>query len=578
MLFLKKKVKRINFILNITIIITLITITCLSIFLCNRNVRNKLEQQADLCILNISRINTSSEFLINYLANLIISNENYLYQQKISKILSSVKNSNDIETIIIWIDADNRLIYSESNTNIHYIDNLEKIIPVKDLIMNAHKYRINPYIIHDIHFHHQKLFSIITYLQQNKKKIGFLIVGMSLPSILKNLNVIPKKYDITVSILDINNKIHKFNKINPFDYQKFNQQFVNKKLTLLKHIEESSLYLLLTYDKDKYITDICARTTLNIIIISIIYTLIKIYENFVTKKLIKPITELYIYLQNSNNALHNYKIRELNAIKNKLVAYNYLQKSFLLLKEKFDNQEKQLIYNQKIISEFSARVSHEMKTPLNVIMLYSEIIKNEMFGKIDNKKYVDYARNVYGASKSLITMIEDLLFLNKIQNNSLTLSRFQKVDLKNLLQNISNKLIQYAKEKNINFEKKIANNLPLILLDIKKTERALYHILHNAIKFNQEKNGFVSIYCETQKINFHPVIAIIIINNGPPIHNINEAILPFYQIDSGLNRKFDGLGIGLTIAKKFIEIQGGKLFINSQTNQTEVKITFKIDE
>lgn len=576
--FLTEKIKNINNIFNIIIIIVFTISIIINIYKLHLNIQRKLEQQADLCILNINKINNNSDFLITYLLNLISINDNYNNKYKMQRILNSITNTQSIKSVVVWIDNEDRLFHNKNSINTHHIANLENIIPIKELVTNAYQHQINPYIIDDIRFYHEKIFSIVTYLQKNKKPIGYLMIGFSLSNLLNKINLVPNKYNISIALLDIKQKVHTVNLRDTIPYDEYNKKFY-KQLKLLRYIDNSPFIFIVNYDKKIYLIKIITIMTYNVIALISIYILIRIYAKLLIEKIIEPIKNIASYINENENLSINCKIYEINLIKNYLINNAQYNKLSIKLENELQNYKEQLNYNCKIKSEFTSRVSHEIKTPLNIIILYSEIIKNAMFGKIENKKYQDYASYIYNSGQSLMLMLEDLLLLNKIENNKIDFNQIIDIDIKKMLYEILNELKNYINSKNAKIQTNIADNLPHLLLDYPKTKRALYHIIHNAIKFNKDKNGITDIKCQIKKINYTNHIEIIIINRGITINakKIEHITLPFYQSDSGIDRKFDGLGIGLTIAKKFIEMQGGKLIIKSDESSTTVIINFTVN-
>lgn len=573
-----KEIKKISFIFNIVILLILIIAILSNIRILNNNIKKKLEQQAELAMLNINKINTNSEFLITYLSNIISINDNYNNKIKMQKILSSITNTQSIKSVVIWIDNQNRLFHNQNNISTHYIKDLTEIIPIKDLNLNAYNSQINPNIIDDIRFYHEKIFSIITYLQKNKKPVGYLIIGFSLSNLLNKLNLVPNKYNIDIALLDMNQDVHTINSNEPILYENFNKKNY-KNLRLLKHIDNSSFFFIINYDKRSYWIKLIKLILFDIFIFTFIFIFNTIYTKLLIHKLVIPINEIHEYIIDKKKKLPQYSIYEINIIKQYIIDnlqnYQLLQET----KNELHDYKIKLNYTYKIKSEFTSRVSHEIKTPLNIIVLYSEIIKNEMFGKIENKKYKEYASHIYNSGQNLMLMTEDLLLLNEIENNKIDLTQTISVQINQLIEEILENLKEYIKTKKTTIDKQIDSNLPMLVLDYQKTKRAIHHIVHNAIKFSQEQYSTIIIRCKIKTINFQKYISITILNKGIEIDHkkITHISLPFYQLDSGIDRKFDGLGIGLTIAKKLIEMQGGEFKITNENSITVVTINFLVN-
>lgn len=576
--FIGQEIKKINIMFSLILVLILVVVSIYNINNYNLSIQKKLEQQAELCILNINKISTNSEFLITYLSNLISINDNHSNKNKMQKILNSVANTQSIKSVVVWIDNQNKLFHSQNNINTHYINDLSDIIPVKELILNAYQNQINPYIIEDIRFYHEKIFSVVTYLQKNKKPIGYLLVGFSLSNLLDKLNLVPNKYNINIALLDIKYDVHTVNSRETISYDQYGKK-IYRTLRLLKAIDNSEFFFLVTYDKKTYWIKIIKLIFSNILIILLIYIIIMIYTKLLINKFITPIENISKHINSDHIISNNYSIYEIQHIKEQLMQNMNYYKISEELKDELEIYKTQLSYTRKIKSEFTSRVSHEIKTPLNVIILYSEIIKNEMFGKIDNSKYKNYASYIYNSGQALLTMIEDLLLLNKIENNKMDPNHSTEIDIQKIITEILHDLNEYIKNKKVNIAINIIENLPTLILDHDRTKRALHHVIHNAIKFNKQNDQTIHIKGAIKKVNFQDLIELKISNQCAEIDEtkIKNITLPFYQVDSGIDRKFDGLGIGLTIAKKFIEMQGGKFDISSANEAIAVTISFVVN-
>ena len=177
--------------------------------------------------------------------------------------------------------------------------------------------------------------------------------------------------------------------------------------------------------------------------------------------------------------------------------------------ENLDNLQKQLIkkdmeadtaHNTKL--EFIACISHELRTPLNAIITFSDIIKQQTFGLIENKQYVEYGNDIYEAGNRLLLMVDNILYLSKIEAGMADLTK-EEVDIINVIDTALSKFACDIDEKQISVEKMYSNYVPLILLDKKKIILVISYIISNAIKFNN-RGGNIEIkvtYLENKREN-----------------------------------------------------------------------------
>ncbi|RMD63529.1 MAG: hypothetical protein D6826_04700 [Alphaproteobacteria bacterium] len=223
-------------------------------------------------------------------------------------------------------------------------------------------------------------------------------------------------------------------------------------------------------------------------------------------------------------------------------------------------------------SEFLANMSHELRTPLNAIIGFSEIMLGETFGKIGNPKYVEYLRDIHESGTHLLEIINDLLDLSKIEAGKMTLDE-APLDITRLVRNTLRLMSDKAEERGIALSCDMAEDIPPIVADERKVKQVLINLLSNAIKFTSH-GGWVKVRVA---VDADGRLTISVADNGIGISQQDQkAVLrPFAQADSGLNRKYEGSGLGLPLAKKIVELHGGTLTLESElTRGTTVTVTF----
>ncbi|OEJ63804.1 sensor histidine kinase [Magnetovibrio blakemorei] len=223
-------------------------------------------------------------------------------------------------------------------------------------------------------------------------------------------------------------------------------------------------------------------------------------------------------------------------------------------------------------TEFLANMSHELRTPLNAIIGFSEMMTEEMFGPVQNEKYLEYAGDITRSGSFLLEIINDILDVSKIEAGKLTLTE-EDVDLAQVLNSGIRLIRDRAHEKKLVLIEEIASPLPLLLGDERRIKQALVNLLANAVKFTPER-GRVTIRCA---LDTEGCVWISVEDTGIGIDpkNIKKIMEPFGQADNSHTRKYGGTGLGLPLAKRLIELHSGALEISSVLGEgTALKIVF----
>jgi len=221
-------------------------------------------------------------------------------------------------------------------------------------------------------------------------------------------------------------------------------------------------------------------------------------------------------------------------------------------------------------SEFLAHMSHELRTPLNSIIGFSNIWANETFGPINNPRYLEYAKDINGASTHLLAIISDILDLSKIEAGEISLEP-EEIDPAIEVQVCLTMLDTMATAKQINLNSIASSDLPRVYADKRALKQILINILSNAIKFTPP-GGEVRVY-------FEPVpeghITIVVTDTGIGIseRDLVKVMEPFGQSRASALVSHEGTGLGLPLAKSLTELHGGSLTIQSEEDHgTTVKI------
>jgi len=223
-------------------------------------------------------------------------------------------------------------------------------------------------------------------------------------------------------------------------------------------------------------------------------------------------------------------------------------------------------------SEFLASMSHDLRTPLNAIMGFSDIMRTKIYGPLGDDRYESYATDIYNSGALLISLINDVLDLSKVEAGKYQLSE-DRVEIDPLLQNSFHLLGNMADNANIILVKKLPLHLPPIIGDERALTQILNNLLSNAIKFTAN-GGTVSVDVfidDKNQINVHVCDSGI----GMDKIGIDKALRPFEQADGYISKQHKGTGLGLHLCQNYMHLFNGELNIESEKDVgTTVKLTF----
>jgi len=224
-------------------------------------------------------------------------------------------------------------------------------------------------------------------------------------------------------------------------------------------------------------------------------------------------------------------------------------------------------------SAFLANMSHELRTPLNAIIGFSDLMTNQILGPVGNPQYMSYLKDIHDSGQHLLGVINDVLDVSKIEAGKFTLS-IQDVVLSDLLEKAYRFTTGQAQSAGVKLRMNFDDNLPLIQADPRKSLQTLLNILSNAVKFTPE-NGTITVGTSLEVE--HVCVIIEDTGIGMTKHEAERALKPFEQVDTRLERRYDGTGLGLYLAKTFAEQGGGSLNITSTKGKgTKISISFPL--
>jgi signal transduction histidine kinase len=213
-------------------------------------------------------------------------------------------------------------------------------------------------------------------------------------------------------------------------------------------------------------------------------------------------------------------------------------------------------------SQFLATMSHELRTPLNAIIGFSEILGNALFGPLGDERYKDFATSIHDSGRHLLELINDILDFSKIDAGRLELQD-DELDLRDIIRESLRMMQGQATEANVSLRHEFAADLPRIRADRRRIRQILLNLLSNSVKFTPAGGDVqVSVFRRGSGIAF----AVTDTGIGIAAEDIPRALERFGQVDSSLNRKYEGTGLGLPLSKRLAELHGGTLELESRVD------------
>ena len=230
----------------------------------------------------------------------------------------------------------------------------------------------------------------------------------------------------------------------------------------------------------------------------------------------------------------------------------------------------QLEVANKHKSEFLANMSHELRTPLNAIIGFSEVLLERLFGEL-NEKQDDYLKDIHSSGKHLLTLINDILDLSKVEAGRMELE-LSTFEVAAAVTNAMTLVRERAQRHGIALGQQVDSKLGEIVADERKFKQILLNLLSNAVKFTPD-GGRIDVRAAREDGN--AVIA---------VHDTGIGIAPgdqaavfeeFRQVGSDYTKKQEGTGLGLALTKKFVELHGGRIWLESEPGKGST-FTFSI--
>ncbi len=214
-------------------------------------------------------------------------------------------------------------------------------------------------------------------------------------------------------------------------------------------------------------------------------------------------------------------------------------------------------------SDFLATISHEIRTPLNAIIGFSEVMMSEHFGPMENTRYLEYAHDIHQSGKHLVSLVNDLLDLSKIEAGKLDMT-FAAVDLNPVIQECVALMQPDANRDRIIIRTSLAEGLPAIVADIRSIRQIILNLLSNGVKFT--KAGGQVIISTTIEENGEVALRVRDTGIGMSESDLDYAMQPFQQLEKNGDGQKTGTGLGLPLTKALAEANRADFSINSRVN------------
>jgi signal transduction histidine kinase len=221
-------------------------------------------------------------------------------------------------------------------------------------------------------------------------------------------------------------------------------------------------------------------------------------------------------------------------------------------------------------SEFLANMSHELRTPLNAIIGFSEVLQEKLFGEL-NEKQSEYTDDILTSGRHLLSLINEILDLSKVEAGRMELE-LATFDLPLAIDNARTFVRERATRHGITLDVKIDERLGDIVGDERKIKQILLNLLSNAVKFTPE-GGRIGI--NARQTNGSVEISVTDTGIGIAPEDQPKIFEEFRQVGTDYAHKVEGTGLGLTLAKKFVELHGGRIWVESEVGKGS-KFTFTL--
>jgi len=232
-------------------------------------------------------------------------------------------------------------------------------------------------------------------------------------------------------------------------------------------------------------------------------------------------------------------------------------------------------------SQFLANMSHELRTPLNSIIGFSEILADKLDGKIE-ARFLRFLHNILTSGRHLLGLINDILDLSKIEAGKMDLV-FEPVSIYDIVHGVSSVMHGIAAQRRIQIEVTVDPGLPVLVVDPPRIKQVLYNLLSNAVKFSRDGDEVqvrVRAAAAADSGLSGPGLVIEVSDHGIGIRSDDQQLIfeEFRQVDGGRTRNMGGTGLGLALVKRFVEMHGGRVEVESEPGRgSRFRVVLPVD-
>jgi signal transduction histidine kinase/HAMP domain-containing protein len=212
----------------------------------------------------------------------------------------------------------------------------------------------------------------------------------------------------------------------------------------------------------------------------------------------------------------------------------------------------------RLKSQFLANMSHELRTPLNSIIGFSRVVLKGIDGPVTDRQREDLEA-IHNSGQHLLGLINDILDVSKIEAGKMELS-FESVDLDEIIQGVMSTAVALVKDKPVDLQQSIPDDLPSVVADERRVRQVLLNLVSNAAKFTEEGSIRVSARADEDEV----VVSVADTGSGIAPEELDEIFEPFTQVDASTTREHGGTGLGLTISHSFVQLHGGRMWVESE--------------
>ena len=277
--------------------------------------------------------------------------------------------------------------------------------------------------------------------------------------------------------------------------------------------------------------------------------------------LIDGFNNMLLQIQLRDEALKVHRLSLEEKVAQRTAELSKMNRDLRRMLKKFADSKRAAEAANQAKSDFLANMSHELRTPLNHIIGFTELVVDQNFGSLNDVQQ-DYLGDVLHSSRHLLSLINDILDLSKIDAGKLELNA-SAINLPEVLKNSLVMVQEKAMKHGITLETDIEGAPGSIRADERKLRQILYNLLSNAVKFTPDGGRII---LRARVDTDVPAVRISVTDTGIGIaaQDLTRIFDPFEQVESSANRRYQGTGLGLSLSRQLVELHGGRIWAQSR--------------